>query len=84
MYMYIRDGPVKLSGEYLTSAKESGVLVKKFGAIVGDNVEVGCNSVLNPGTVVGRNTNIYPLSMVRGVVEENSIYKKKGEVAEKI
>ena len=58
--------------------------LKKFGAIVGDNVEVGCNSVLNPGTVVGRNTNIYPLSMVRGVVEENSIYKKKGEVAEKI
>ena len=58
--------------------------LKKFGAIVGDNVEVGCNSVLNPGTVVGRNTNIYPLSMVRGFVEENSIYKKKGEVAEKI
>ncbi len=61
-----------------------GTGLKKFGAIVGDNVEVGCNSVLNPGTVVGRNTNIYPLSMVRGVVEENSIYKKKGEVAEKI
>ena len=58
--------------------------LKKFGAIVGDNVEVGCNSVLNPGTVVGRNTNIYPLSMVRGYVPENSIYKKKGEVAEKI
>ena len=58
--------------------------LKKFGAIVGDNVEVGCNSVLNPGTVVGRNTNIYPLSMVRGYVPENSIYKKKGKVAEKI
>ena len=58
--------------------------LKKFGAIVGDNVEVGCNSVLNPGTVVGRNTNIYPLSMVRGFVSENSIYKKKGEVADKI
>jgi len=58
--------------------------LKKFGAVVGDNVEVGCNSVLNPGTVIGRNTNIYPLSMVRGVVEENSIYKKKGEIAEKI
>ena len=58
--------------------------LKKFGAIVGDNVEVGCNSVLNPGTVVGRNTNIYPLSMVRGYVPENSIYKKKGEIAEKI
>ena len=57
--------------------------LKKFGAIVGDNVEVGCNSVLNPGTVVGRNTNIYPLSMVRGYVPEKSIYKKKGEVADK-
>ncbi len=58
--------------------------LKKFGAIVGDNVEVGCNSVLNPGTVVGRNTNIYPLSMVRGYVPEKSVYKKKGEVAEKL
>ena len=58
--------------------------LKKFGAIVGDNVEVGCNSVLNPGTVVGRNTNIYPLSMVRGYVPEKSIYKKKGEVADKM
>ena len=57
--------------------------LKRFGAIVGDNVEVGCNSVLNPGTVVGRNTNIYPLSMVRGYVPEKSIYKKKGEVADK-
>lgn len=57
--------------------------VKKFGAMIGDNVEVGCNSVLNPGTVIGRGTNIYPLSMVRGYVPENSIYKKQGEVAEK-
>ena len=57
--------------------------VKKFGAMIGDNVEVGCNSVLNPGTVIGRNTNVYPLSMVRGYVPENSIYKKQGEVAEK-
>ena len=57
---------------------------KKFGAIVGDNTEVGCNSVLNPGTVLGRNTNVYPLSMVRGYVPENSIYKKLGEVCEKI
>lgn len=57
--------------------------LKKFGAMVGDNVEVGCGSVLNPGTVVGRNTNIYPLSSVRGVVKENSIYKKQGEVVEK-
>ena len=57
--------------------------LKKMGAILGDNVEVGCNSVLNPGTVVGSNTNIYPLSMVRGFVKENSIYKSKGEIDEK-
>ena len=57
--------------------------LKKFGAMLGDNVEVGCGSVLNPGTVVGRNTNIYPLSMVRGYVPAGSIYKKQGEVVEK-
>lgn len=54
--------------------------LKKFGAMLGDFVEVGCGSVLNPGTVVGTHTNIYPLSMVRGFVEANSIYKKQGEV----
>lgn len=58
--------------------------VKKFGAMLGDYVEVGCNSVLNPGSVVGRNTNVYPLSFVRGYVPENSIYKRLGEIAEKI
>lgn len=57
--------------------------VKKFGAMIGDFVEVGCNSVMNPGTVVGRNSNVYPLSFVRGYVEENSIYKRLGEVVEK-
>ncbi|MCI7084738.1 UDP-N-acetylglucosamine pyrophosphorylase [bacterium] len=57
--------------------------VKKFGAMIGDNVEVGCNSVLNPGTVIGRGTNVYPLSMVRGYIPSNSIYKKQGEIAEK-
>ena len=57
--------------------------LKKFGAMLGDHVEVGCNSVLNPGTVIGRNTNVYPLSMVRGVVPENSIYKNKNEIATK-
>lgn len=57
--------------------------LKKFGAMLGDNVEVGCGSVLNPGTVIGKNTNIYPLSSVRGVVKENSIYKKHGEVIDK-
>ena len=51
--------------------------LKKFGAMIGDNVEVGCGSVLNPGSVIGRNTNIYPLSSVRGVVPANSIYKNK-------
>ena len=57
--------------------------LKKFGAMLGDNVEVGCNSVLNPGTVIGRNANVYPTSMVRGYVNENSIYKKQGEIVEK-
>lgn len=57
--------------------------LKKFGAMLGDNVEVGCNSVLNPGTVIGRNTNVYPTSMVRGCIPAGSIYKKRGEVAGK-
>ena len=54
--------------------------LKKFGAMVGDNVEVGCNSVLNPGTVIGRNSNIYPLSSVRGSVPENSIFKNQSTI----
>ena len=58
--------------------------LKKFGAMLGDEVEVGCNSVLNPGTVIGRNTNIYPLSRVRGVVPANSIFKDKDAVVGKI
>lgn len=57
--------------------------LKKFGAMLGDQVEVGCNSVLNPGTVIGREANVYPTSMVRGFIPANSIYKKKGEIAEK-
>lgn len=57
--------------------------IKKIGAFLGDNVEVGCGSVLNPGTIVGRNSNVYPLSSVRGYVPESSIYKKQGDVAEK-
>ena len=57
--------------------------LKKFGAMLGDNVEVGCNSVLNPGTVIGKNTNIYPTSMVRGVIPADSIYKKATEIAGK-
>ena len=54
--------------------------LKKFGAMLGDYVEVGCNSVLNPGTIIGRNSHIYPLSMVRGVVPADSIYKDRDNV----
>ena len=57
--------------------------LKKFGAMLGDEVEVGCGSVLNPGTIIGKNTNIYPLSSVRGMVRENSIYKNQNEIVEK-
>ena len=57
--------------------------LKKFGAMLGDQVEVGCNSVLNPGTVIGRQSNVYPTSMVRGFIPANSIYKKMGEIAQK-
>ncbi len=57
--------------------------IKKVGAMLGDCVEVGCNSVLNPGTIIGRNSNVYPLSCVRGVIPENSIYKTGGIIAEK-
>ena len=54
--------------------------LRKFGAIVGDEAEVGCNSVLNPGTIIGRQSRIYPLSSVRGVIEDNSIYKSKDNI----
>ncbi len=57
--------------------------LKKFGAMVGDFVEVGCGAVLCPGSIIGRNSNIYPLSLVRGTVSPNSIYKKQGEVVNK-
>ena len=69
----IKDGEQKI---------ETGM--KKIGAMVGDNVEVGCGSVLNPGTIIGKNTNIYPLSSVRGVVKPNSIYKNQNEIVEKM
>ncbi len=58
--------------------------IKKFGAMIGDEVEVGCGSILNPGTVVGKCSNIYPLSSVRGCVPSHSIYKKQGEVVLKL
>lgn len=57
--------------------------LKKFGAMLGDHVEVGCNSVLNPGTVIGPNSNIYPTSCVRGCIPAGSIYKKQGEITKK-
>ena len=70
---------VTVKGENISI--ETGL--KKMGAMLGDNVEVGCNSVLNPGTVTGRNTNIYPTSMVRGVIPADSIYKCRTEIAQK-
>lgn len=57
--------------------------LKKFGAMVGDFVEVGCNSVLNPGTVIGRNSNVYPLSSVRGVIPADSIFKAQNNIVNK-
>ncbi len=68
---------VKEPGKHMETGR------KKFGAILGDNVEVGCNSVLNPGTVVGRGSHIYPTSCVRGVIPENSIYKDKDNIVAK-
>ena len=57
--------------------------MKKVGAILGDYVEIGCGSVLNPGSIIGRHTNVYPLSSVRGYVEEHSIYKNRNEIVPK-
>lgn len=68
----VKDGEEKI---------ETGL--KKFGAMLGDHVEVGCGSVLNPGTVIGRNSNIYPLSPVRGCVPADSIYKSRTEIVSK-
>lgn len=65
---------VRLNGERVPTGRI------KVGAMIGDHVEIGCNTVLNPGTVIGRETNVYPLSMVRGYIPAKSIYKKKGEV----
>lgn len=68
---------VKYQGEEIATG------LKKFGAMLGDGVEVGCNSVLNPGTVLGKNTNVYPTSCVRGCIPALSIYKKQGEIVKK-
>ena len=68
---------VRMGGEAIATG------LKKMGAMLGDFAEIGCNSVLNPGTIVGRNAQVYPLSSVRGTVKANAIYKRDGEVVEK-
>ena len=82
-----------IAGFYYVHVVESGVyeckakgIFRKDGVkpLVGDNVEIGCGSVLNPGTIVGKETNVYPLSSVRGVIPEHSIYKKHNEIVDKI
>ncbi|MBQ8849424.1 MAG: UDP-N-acetylglucosamine pyrophosphorylase [Clostridia bacterium] len=77
----VKSDKTPVSVRYGDERAESGR--KKFGAMLGDFVEVGCNSVLNPGTVIGTNTNIYPLSSVRGYVPKNSIYKSREAVVKK-
>lgn len=76
------------SDRTLVAVKESGIKIetglKKFGAILGDNVEVGCNSVLNPGTVIGRNASVYPLSSVRGVIPADCIYKCQDNIVKRV
>ena len=77
---------LKSDKSLLTNSTPNGKVetgLKKLGAILGSNVEVGCNTVMNPGTVIGPNSNIYPLSMVRGYVPANSIYKKGNEIVTK-
>ena len=75
------------SDKSLVTIKYNGKIIetglKKFGAIIGDNVEIGCSAVLNPGSIIFKNSNIYPLTSVRGVVPENSIYKNKDEIITK-
>ncbi len=68
--------------KYKDKKIETGL--RKFGAILGDYVEVGCNSVMNPGTLIGRNSSVYPTSMVRGVLDESVIFKNSGNIVKKI
>ena len=77
---------VKADKELVKIHAEDGDIeteLKKVGAFIGDEGEIGCNSVLNPGTVIGKKSNVYPLSSVRGCVNANSIYKKEGVIVEK-
>ena len=80
-YNYVGDSILGHKSHMGDEAIATGL--KKFGAMLGDFVEVGCNSVLNPGTVIGKNTNVYPLSCVRGVVPADSIYKSGGKIVAK-
>ena len=85
-YALMNTGDEASNYGYWFSGKENdgAAGLKKFGAMLGDEVEVGCGSVLNPGTVIGKKSNIYPLSSVRKVVPANSIYKNQNEIVEKI
>lgn len=77
----VKSDKTKVTLRYEGDIIETGL--KKMGAVLGNYVEVGCNSVLNPGTIIGSNTNVYPLSMVRGFVPGRSIYKNSSEIVEK-
>lgn len=68
----------------LINGNKTDTGLRKFGAIVADYVEIGCNAVLNPGTIIRRNSNVYPTSMVRGVIGENMIFKAQGNIVKKI
>ena len=74
---------LKLNETDIVLNNELQTNLRKFGAIIGDNVQVGCNSVLNPGTIIGKNTDVYPLSNVRGIVKANSVYKSEGNIVDK-
>lgn len=78
----VKSDKTKVSIRYQGDMVHTGL--KKMGAILGNYVEVGCNSVLNPGSIIGSNTTIYPVSMVRGFVPKGSIYKKQGEIVGKM
>lgn len=77
----VKSDKTKVTIRYEGDVIETGL--KKMGAILGNYVEIGCNSVLNPGSIVGSNTNVYPLSMVRGFIPKGSIYKHQGEIVQK-
>lgn len=74
---------LKLNETDIVLNNELQTNLRKFGAIIGDNVQVGCNSVLNPGTIIGKNTDVYPLSNVRGIVKANAVYKSEGNIVDK-